>query len=209
MSEDRDDADRPLRPSVRPSARVTTRGHDATPGHHAALRELLEGDVDALIESLAQGHPVDLPSECRDYVERAAYLVDSERVAARAIARLAALAGPNTDRALRALDALVENAAADVLRDGPRMFDVAGLVDDPLEDDPPLPILLARRLGVSLERVTEVVPRLNALSYGDRHVVVHCIVRGMTAREYASRFGDDARLVQAMVDRVLRLAVGR
>ncbi|MEM9381491.1 MAG: hypothetical protein AAGB93_16165 [Planctomycetota bacterium] len=208
MSEDRDDATRSPHPSARPGAQVTESGKPAASTRYAELRDLLTGDVDALVESLVGGHPVDFATECREYVERAAYLVDARRVAARAIARVAALAGPDADRALRAIDTVVERATADVLRDGERALDVSGLVDDPLDDDPPLAILLARRLGVSLERVREVVPRLNALGYGDRHVVVHCLLHGMSPRQYADRFGDDHGLVQAMVDRVLRLAAG-
>lgn len=175
---------------------------------HGALLKLLAGDVDALIDALCAGHPMDLANECREHVADNAYFIEEDRVAAKAIARLASLAGAPRATAVNAIEGLVVDATAAILEEGPLEETGASIRDDPLDDSPPLLVQLSRRLGVSIELVRRLVPSLNALEFEDRHVVYHCLVGRMSPREYAERFDDDPRIVQAMLEQVTKLAIG-
>ena len=135
--------------------------------------------------------------------------VDSflHRVAAKTIARLASLTGAPRSRLLHAIEGLIADATAEVLEEGPLGGSAPSVRDDPFDDDPPLLVLLSRRLGVSTGLVRGLVPRLNSLEFQDRHVVYHCLVRRMSPRDYAERFDDDPQIVQAMLDQVARIAI--
>lgn len=181
---------------------------DADLERHGALLKMLAGDVDALIDALCAGHLMDLANECREHVADNAYFIEEDRVAAKAIARLASLAGAPRATAVNAIEGLIVDATAAILEEGPLEETGAVLRDDPLDDNPPLLVQLSRRLGVSIELVRRLVPRLNALEFEDRHVVYHCLVGRLSSREYAERFDDDARIVQAMLEQVTKLAIG-
>ena len=208
MNDPRNDA-APLKETPAGSRLTALEGAlDADLERHGALLKLLAGDVDALIGALCAGHPLDLASECRDHVADNAYFIEEDRVAAKAIARLASLAGAPRATAVNAIEGLIADATAAILEEGPLEEPGASIRDDPLDDNPPLLVQLARRLGVSIELVRRLVPRLNALEFEDRHVVYHCLVGRMSPRDYAERFDDDPRIVQAMLEQVAKLAIG-
>ncbi|MEM6675298.1 MAG: hypothetical protein AAF726_20790 [Planctomycetota bacterium] len=184
---------------------------DAPPGEHRvevdALREslarLLRRSPDEVVDELCAGRPIDLVAACEAHVADSAYFLEEGRVAAKVIARLASLAGSAAEVDL---DAVVAEATAEAIEEGPIAVEAMRLIDDPLDDDPPVLVRLGRVFGLSMERVVGLVPRLNALGQEDRHVVFHCAIGGLTPEAYALRFDDDRRIVQAILDQVPRLA---